>query len=498
MNLEDLVDLEARIAADESADPHALRARDHAAFARIESPSTDRHRLLSQWLRALEKPDEPSLGRRVTTGFRLLKLVLILLGLALGWSTAAFLLHYDGSEPINVATFLLVIVGVQIVLLLLLLAVAPLLRRFPNLPLFGDMQNLLRLVARGLEKLVDKADGRLSPERREAWQAARNRLRSRASLYQGVEQWLLLDATQVFAVAFNVAVLLCCLRLVVFSDLAFAWSTTLQADASSFHRLTSLLAAPFGWLVPDAVPSLPLVEETRFFRGDFDDGAAPSIDVEVAGAWWPFLIASTVTYGLLPRVVLLVGAKVMRARTLHALPLDTPDVDRIVRRLRAPVVDTRADDVAEFSPEQGDGSGATLADRSSDAAVAVVLWKDLPADEVAVREAVSRGIGAGVTAIHRAGGFDYESDQRAIASIAEADHRVVLLAEGFEAPDKSVRRFLAELRQEVGERRTLLVGLVTAEDGRLDPSRGDDVELWTNRLRVLNDPYLAVESMESS
>ena len=122
MDLEDLVDLEARIAADESADPHALRARDHAAFARIESPSSDRHRLLSQWLGVLSKPEEPSLGRRVATGFRLLKLVLILLGLAIGWSTAAFLLHYDGSEPINVATFLLVIVGVQVALLALLVA----------------------------------------------------------------------------------------------------------------------------------------------------------------------------------------------------------------------------------------------------------------------------------------------------------------------------------------------------------------------------------------
>lgn len=501
MKLADVVDLEARLAADEGVDAEVLRARDHAAFGRIPVPAADRHGLLCQWLRAVRAADEPSLGERVVKGFRLLKLLLLILGFAIGWSTAALLLHYDGSEPINVATFLLVIVGLQLCMLTLLFVVVPLLQRFPGLPLFGDLHNLLRVMARGLEKLIARTDDRLSPERREAWRAARARLQTRASLYPGVEQWLLLDAAQVFAVAFNVAVLLCCVRLVVFSDLAFAWSTTLKIDAEQFHHLTTTLSAPFRWLVPDAVPTRELVDATRFWRGDFHDGIVveqPLIDVKLAGDWWPFLIACTVTYGLLPRLLVLLSARLLIRRSLARLPLDTPDIERILRRLRAPVVDTRATSVAVFDPERAGEVLPSQADVASAEPLVTILWRDLPADEAVVGKVVAGVLGASVLAIEKAGGFDYDRDRSTIAGLAARRGRLLLLAEGFEAPDKSVRRFLADLRAAVGPRRTILVGLVEIEGDGLRPSPQQDIDLWRDRLQLLNDPYLAVESMEVS
>src|SRR5204863_307845 len=84
-------------------------------------------------------------------------------------------------------------------------------------------------------RLAARAQGDAA-ERVAAFRALWHRLRSRRSLYHHLEPWLLLGLTQAFGVAFNLGALFGCLRLIVFSDIAFSWSTTLlQLDPAHFH-----------------------------------------------------------------------------------------------------------------------------------------------------------------------------------------------------------------------------------------------------------------------
>ncbi len=53
MDLTDLIDLEAQIAADAGAEPEGLRARDRAIGASLDTADEDRAALLSAWLEAL-------------------------------------------------------------------------------------------------------------------------------------------------------------------------------------------------------------------------------------------------------------------------------------------------------------------------------------------------------------------------------------------------------------------------------------------------------------
>ena len=55
--------------------------------------------------------------------------------------------------------------------------------------------------------------------------------------------------------------------------IALLMSTTLRVDATTAHRVTATLALPWAWFWPDAVPSLELIERTRFFR------IAPALNV---------------------------------------------------------------------------------------------------------------------------------------------------------------------------------------------------------------------------
>lgn len=519
MKLEDLVDLEAQIAVDADRAPELLRERDRALFRDLQGVDPDdRDALLTAWLRAL-RGDEPSLGRRVAGAYRLLSYGLVVLGALLGWTTATVLLAYSGDTPINVANFLLVVVGVQLALLAGLLVGLPLLRAFPGLPLVSDLRAALRWTAGLLERAIDRADDRLSPELREAWRAGRARLRARASLYGDVERHVLLGLTQTFGVAFNVAVLCCCLRLIVFHDLAFAWSTTLQVEPARFHRIVRGLATPWGWALPDAVPTLELVEATRYSRLDARYAGAlagRAMDAQAVGGWWPFLVAATVTYGLLPRALLLAIAWAGRARALGRLPLDAPDVDRVVRRLRAPLLETRAAaraadaaapppvvppgparpaiEPAPVAPTAGPADAAGQRERAS-----VVLWRDLPTPPAGVASAIAASLGLDVATTLQAGGRDVARDQAACRSLAGGDDRVLVLAEGWEAPDRGVRVFLSDLRAALGPRRPVLVLLVDEANGGPGwaPARPTDVALWRDRLALLEDNYLGVEPLEA-
>ena len=116
------------------------------------------------------------------------------------------------------------------------------------------------------------------------------------------------------------------LRLVVFSDVAFAWSTTLvDLDAARFHALVTALARPWAWLWRDAVPSLALVEATRSrLEGAYVQhaGGGRAVDPALVGGWWRYLLAA-IAYGLLPRALALAVARLRAARLLARLPSTT-------------------------------------------------------------------------------------------------------------------------------------------------------------------------------
>lgn len=105
------------------------------------------------------------------------------------------------------------------------------------------------------------------------------------------------------------------LFLLLFSDLAFGWRSTLLEGPQTLSRLVSWLALPWQSWWEAAHPSAWLVESTRFFRIQ-----PQAVEPALAGAWWPFLLASILFYNLLPRVLLLLGLWV-RLRLLSALPV---------------------------------------------------------------------------------------------------------------------------------------------------------------------------------
>lgn len=502
VRLADLIDLEARIALDRDVDEESLRARDREIFARLD-PSASREALLVDWLAALRERDPgPQLGARVSAGLRWASRVLVGVGLLAGWGTAAALLAYrEGGPPVNVGTYLFVVVGLQLGLLLLFALAYPISSAFPDAPLVGDVRRLWRGLARALERLSASAETRLDPETRSKLASARSRLRSRASLYRPVERWTLVGLSQTFGVAFNVGLLAACLRLVVLSDIAFGWSTT--ADALSASRMTAIvqtLSTPWASAWPEAAPTRELVEDTRYFRLEGRYAAAPpgaKGDPRRAGAWWPFLFACTVTYGLFPRVLLALGAAFGRARALSSLPLDRPEIARILRRLQAPRVETRAAAEPESPGRLSANPGAAGSPLPTSGPGVVIRWRDAEAPDDLLRGVLRHRYGWEVDRLLDATG-DPAADAAALEPLSD-DVAVGVVVESWEPPDKGIRRWLADLRGRLGAERplwVLLIGGVRAGD--FVPAAPRDVAVWRDRLDLLEDPQLGVEPLEAA
>jgi hypothetical protein len=458
--------------------PYQERARRDRELAR-RIPQRDPVRRVRAWWRELGvAPD--GLGARLDRLRGAVTVAMTLLGAVTGVTVALAAFAYDGSQPVNVVRLLALLVGVQLALLLLTLLLLP--GRVPGLRHVQDV--LLAINPGAWAGGVFRKLARVSPDAarlfdRHAGRAASGRF----------AKWQFLVWAQTAAVAFNVAALATAIALVTFSDLAFGWSTTLDAEPAAVTRVAQAVAAPWARVAPQAVPSAALVEQSQFFRLEAgtvaDAGAARAL-----GAWWPFTVLAIVSYGLVPRVLLLVFAAVRLRAATAALLLDDARVTALLDRMAAPEIETAA---AEHEPPPPAQIGPAAApDRPITGSANAVIWEgSLPA-EVA-RDYARRHLGLDVRAIAEAGGGQGLAADRAALERLAADPTptLVVFTPAWEPPLLELLDFLAELRRRAGGAVSIVVAPVP--DG---PRAVTDVErsTWTRAVGRLADPKLYVEA----
>ncbi|MFO7527862.1 MAG: DUF2868 domain-containing protein [Marinobacter sp.] len=258
----------------------------------------------SCWLAHMDRLSGP--GGTVTAGSRELRLWrrvnggFVAAGCLIGIFTMLGLLFYDGGQRINITVIL------AFVLLQLILA------------LVTTVQAIIgwqpwRWLLKGLHR------DHTSP--------------TRARL----QPLLMARAAHAGGIAFGLAGLATLLIMVVVQDLAFGWSTTLDTGASGYHNLINTLATPWSWLWPSAVPSLELVEATRFFRAA---SGTTGIDPSRWGQWWPFVVMLWLTGTVIPRVLLLILSQgLLRYRATRSLARH-PGMQALLYRMETSTLDT--------------------------------------------------------------------------------------------------------------------------------------------------------------
>ncbi len=476
-----------------------LRRRDRSIGRDLEHLRKDQLAQLMAWLERVQVPEEEIPGQRAATALRIGTVILVLAGLILGWLGAAAVFYYDGSRPVNIIHGLAVFVGFQL-LLLILLAIALLPEKALGfLPGMQSFQDTLRMLSPGrLQRLVNHW---LPVRYRNAVASFFGRSLAHQHLFGAVEKWAVVRSGQAFGVAFNLGALFGCLYLIVFTDLAFGWSTTLQADAQHMQMLTDALAWPWSSLVPQARPSLELIEATRYFRlhpGALSDSAP--VAPEILGGWWPFLILCILVYGLLPRILLWLLAQVSFNTTLKRTMLHLPEIPPLFQRLNTQLVETRApeseiDAISEIKPADKQRDISKLQGES----LSVVDWSDTGLEKAPLTQWLSATSSGKLNSFQYAGGArSPEHDQQVLSSLcADGSTASLILVKAWEPPMAEFLDFLREYRHVAGNGRALaVVPLGVGSASELIPPDPKQKEVWEAAVQQLGDPWTFITSVD--
>lgn len=456
-----------------------------------------REQMALAWLDAYQREDEAvgSVHRRAETALHLTGFVVIVIGLLLGWGATLGAFYFDGSGRVNAVLVLALLVVIPAVLLLpFAIAAMPadVIARIPG-------AGLLAAIARGASagRLALFAWRLFPRELRDTLALLSGRMEKHRRLYATLQKWALLRWSQLFAVAFQIAALAATMVLVVFTDLAFGWSTTLTTgdaarDAQRVHRITSAMAAPWHWAFPEASPSLELIAESRYYRV----AAEPVSRAQAArlGDWWKFIVFAMAAYGLLPRLVTLGVARArLRAAARTAL-LVAPGLSAVLRRIHRSQVETIA-----VQPEFTD----TPVERRVESAVrvasgrvgAVVNWSGVPLDTAAVAAAFPEA------RLFAAGGSSAIGDDAALVrQLAEITGGkggdVTIVVKAWEPPLMEFIDFVKMLRDALPAGSTTITVLPAGLDGGagLGGATAPQLKLWRDKLATVGDPWLRVAS----
>ncbi len=449
-----------QIAQQTIADPDALRRSDAA---------TQRRAVLSWWTQLQsEQADVSERVPRLDLALGATSFVLSAIGFVLGLSACAAALTYTGAYPVNLISLLALLVLLPGLLLLGTLLLLP--RRLPG---FGWLRSLLTGMNPGhwlsvwLNRFLSQPVFGMPV--RDGSRAAR------------LSKWLMLRLSQCLALGFFVGAIVALLWLVVFSDLAFGWSTTLQTNAATITTVFQSAAWPWSSWFADAYPSSELVRVSQFYRGD-DASAAPAL-----GAWWPFVLMCLLVYGLLPRLALYVFSRLRYRRAVSDFLLGDREVQGLVQRMSSAWVarGVNAPDDSRVAARVESVSAVAL----PAAPMALLVWNDALDEDRIPAWCHDHGVTVAGNPV-RLGSTVSLADEQTRTTTLNGQH-ALLLTKGWEPPLLELHDALRRLAQALGDDARLYVQPLGL-DGH--PASGSDAQVWQQSIQSLQHPQILMAS----
>lgn len=407
--------------------------------------------VMAWWLR-VRAGDSGLSAPHIDAGRRWLHLVVTLLGVVSGAGITAVALTYTGDYPVNLLPLLGILVGIPSLFLL-----CSLLGGLLNGLGMGAFTRNFAVYQRGLLSWFDR------------WAGTRlHYLVGHRDAYGRAAYWLLQSMSQRMAIAFYIAALTMAMLLIAFTDIAFGWSTTLDLSPTALHAVFEMISAPWRSWLPVAVPSAELVEVSRYFRlgQQFAD-----VDVQRLGQWWPFVLACLVCWGLLPRILVLVIARLRLGQAAGRMLVEHNEVTALLDRLRTAHVEF----VADVRP------GATGTEPA--AVLHAMFWVDT-AVTVSWNQAQDSGEALPVSA-----GQSPDERLAVFSEIPSNPAQVVVLTKGWEPPVFEFTDMLSELRAALGSQPSIVVVPLALADENLSD---DQLAVWQHAMLGVGDHRLYV------
>ncbi|MFA6013141.1 MAG: DUF2868 domain-containing protein [Desulfobacteraceae bacterium] len=468
----------------------------------------DRRFIFKTWLdsrRNIEEPshDKPLPGAVFRQVYGFVAFLCVIIGFFMGTGLCLSFLTYHGREPLNVSSYLGIFVLSQVFLVLVavyfLIATKIFHRDLP----FSLIRFLLwNLMIKLMGSIGKKTAGHLSRETISRFESAWGIVKGKSRCYGNLFPWHLFILTQTFAVCFNIGIITATLLRVLGSDLAFGWQSTVQLSSHAVYGVVRFVSLPWSFAVNEhlAHPSLAQIEGTRMILKD----GITRLATEDLVSWWPFLCFCVVAYGLVPRLVLLASAVVMKKKALDRIRFENMACDMLMLKLTNPAVETRGETPvprssvdAKVQNIQLDNQKTMRGDMAHMPFLALVPH-DIAADcrDEELNHHLNAMFGAGfINKILVA--VDSSVDKTVFETFFNNNftQRLVCLMEAWQPPIRETMEFIRLLRRTGGNDlriHILLVGKPSDETIFTTPSP-DDSMVWTNKLNSLADPNIRMD-----
>ncbi len=248
-------------------------------------------------------------------------------------------------------------------------------------------------------------------------------------------------------------------------DVRFYWEATPETGGL-MQTTTAVIAAPWQWAWPAAVPDSATIDASRarYVDGSKQVPGATS----AAAAWWRFLLMSLLVWGALPRLLLIVFFAWRTRAALAALDFQAPRhraLWRALSTIERGAVAARVDDGALVLDVGGIGV------RGTD-----------------IRGFLLRTLRVNPKADHRIGVLDEAIENDSDAALAASPEHVVLLVEDWNLSPRQAGALHARVRKAIGTQTPMTWVVLGLGGGVPAAPSADHLTRWTAFVDGLRDP----------
>jgi len=403
------------------------------------------------------KLTKPLLSERFSSYLYRVTFTLVLIAFALGFLTGIGLLSYSGREPVNVIYFLTVVIFFPLLTMLLMFLAMFRASSAQNVlihlsPAFW-MEKILGLMPANVEESIKSFQ--INPL---------------------LTNWMIIRRSQIIVLFFSIGLLLALLGVVITKDIAFAWSTTLHISPEALHDFLTILASPWGEIVPEAVPSLELIEQSQYFRLGERLNEEMIAQASQLGEWWKFLAFSTLFYAIFLRIVMFILVSFGFKRALKRSLLTLKGTTKLLREINEPIISTHAmRKESTFIPhEKSYGQIVNRLDASYDC---IHGWA-IPYDQLLLLGDSMQVIAPNYFEAGGANSFEEDSEV-----ISKSHGEVLFFVKAWEPPTMDFVDYLGELTHRVDK--VVIMPIGTKENAY--EANPKEVDVWENKLSLLKN-----------
>ncbi len=431
---------------------------EHRAFG-LANPKLEgkEYLQLDAWLDAHDEIIDHSLSDTIDSFLYGTTLIVSVLAFIVGIFSGIALLHYNGSEPVNVVYFIVMVVFVPLLTMTLAL--------FSMLHANKRKSTLIHITpAYWMEKII----AFFSKEKQEQLQSIK--------INPLIANWIVIVRSQWIALSFSLGLIAALLLLITTKDIAFSWSTTLDIDAKTFHNIVNWIALPWKEWLPSAVPSLDLIEQSRYYRLGEHLSEKMIKNAASLGAWWKFLAISTLFYAIILRLLIYFLAKWKYKKALKKSITDIKGVKNLLKEMNEPYLQTSDEKGESYLHEKGNHTEHGIPHLDLKKEYDALFGWAIDENQLKV---LAEHLGIKIPVIYETGGKKTLEEDRKEIEKAKGD--VLMVVKAWEPPLMDFLDFLDMLSKKVN--RVTVVPIGTEKEKYIPKVR--DIEVWEKRIATL-------------